>query len=295
MGRGRVPASRDRAAAARRHQGHRGRRGGVGGGRATGPRHPLAVRRAAGAARHRLSEPVEGRRSASSRPIFRSPDPAAPLVLACTVAERGKPPAALLKMVDPVGERSRCRYARKELEPWLVQRAKAAWHRAHAAGRAGAGRRRSVRTSPSSRRRLNQLGGAFEGRRSPRRRCTSSSAVSASRRRGTCATARSARTCPGAIRVAPLDRGERRRGVMVLGGIAARVRDLIRVRALPDRTPPAQVAKQAGLRFDWQARRYQQQARNFTPRRTGHDPRPDRRDRPRAEVGRAGRRRDAGV
>jgi DNA polymerase III delta subunit len=51
---------------------------------------------------------------------------------------------------------------------------------------------------------------------------------------------------------------------MVLGGIAARLRDLIRVRALPDRLPPAQVAKQAGLRFDWQARRYQQQARNFT-------------------------------
>ena len=51
---------------------------------------------------------------------------------------------------------------------------------------------------------------------------------------------------------------------MVLGGIAARVRDLIRVRALPDRLPPAQVAKRAGLRFDWQARRYQQQARNFS-------------------------------
>jgi DNA polymerase III delta subunit len=27
---------------------------------------------------------------------------------------------------------------------------------------------------------------------------------------------------------------------------------------------PAQVAKAAGLRFDWQARRYQQQARNFS-------------------------------
>jgi len=51
---------------------------------------------------------------------------------------------------------------------------------------------------------------------------------------------------------------------MVLGGIAVRVRDLIRVRALPDRTPLGQVAKQAGLRFDWQARRYQQQARNYS-------------------------------
>jgi DNA polymerase III delta subunit len=52
--------------------------------------------------------------------------------------------------------------------------------------------------------------------------------------------------------------------IMVLGGIAARVRDLLRVRSLPDRLPPGEVAKQAGLRFDWQARRYQQQARNFS-------------------------------
>ena len=46
--------------------------------------------------------------------------------------------------------------------------------------------------------------------------------------------------------------------------MSSRLRDLIRVRALPDRLPPAQVAKAAGLRFDWQARRYQQQARNFS-------------------------------
>src|SRR6478609_10589783 len=34
---------------------------------------------------------------------LRTPDPSAPLVLACTVAERGKPPATLAKMVEPVG------------------------------------------------------------------------------------------------------------------------------------------------------------------------------------------------
>jgi hypothetical protein len=48
-----------------------------------------------------------------------------------------------------------------------------------------------------------------------------------------------------------------------LGGISTRLRDLIRVRALPDRMPPSDVARVAGLRFDWQARRYAQQARNF--------------------------------
>jgi DNA polymerase-3 subunit delta len=51
----------------------------------------------------------------------------------------------------------------------------------------------------------------------------------------------------------------------LLGGIAARLRDLLRVRSLPDRTPPAEVAKAAELRFEWQARRYREQARRFTP------------------------------
>src|SRR3712207_5425248 len=32
-----------------------------------------------------------------------APDPQAPLILCCTTAERGKPPAALLKLVEPVG------------------------------------------------------------------------------------------------------------------------------------------------------------------------------------------------
>ena len=50
----------------------------------------------------------------------------------------------------------------------------------------------------------------------------------------------------------------------MLGAIASRLRDLIKVRALPDRIPPAAAAKAAGLRFDWQARRYLQQARNFS-------------------------------
>lgn len=57
---------------------------------------------------------------------------------------------------------------------------------------------------------------------------------------------------------------EREEGLAILGGIASRVRDLIRVRALPQRLPPAQAAKAAGLRFDWQVRRYREQAARFT-------------------------------
>ena len=52
--------------------------------------------------------------------------------------------------------------------------------------------------------------------------------------------------------------------LMILGGIASRLRDLLRVRALPERMPLTEVAKAAGLRFDWQARRYRDQARRFS-------------------------------
>jgi DNA polymerase-3 subunit delta len=53
--------------------------------------------------------------------------------------------------------------------------------------------------------------------------------------------------------------------LLVLGGIASRVRDLLRVQGLPDRMSSNDAAKAAGLRFDWQVRRYREQARRFTP------------------------------
>jgi DNA polymerase III subunit delta len=53
--------------------------------------------------------------------------------------------------------------------------------------------------------------------------------------------------------------------LLILGGVAARVRDLLRVQHLPERMPSADAAKAAGLRFDWQVRRYREQARRFAP------------------------------
>jgi DNA polymerase III delta subunit len=52
----------------------------------------------------------------------------------------------------------------------------------------------------------------------------------------------------------------------VLGALASRIRDLLRIKALPESTPPAEIAKAAGLRFDWQARKYRDQARAFSMR-----------------------------
>ena len=57
---------------------------------------------------------------------------------------------------------------------------------------------------------------------------------------------------------------DREAGLLILGGVAARVRDLIRVRSLPERMPPADAARAAGLRFDWQVKRYREQAGRFT-------------------------------
>ena len=36
------------------------------------------------------------------------------------------------------------------------------------------------------------------------------------------------------------------------------------MKALPERGSPAELAKAAGLRFDWQVRRYREQARRFS-------------------------------
>jgi DNA polymerase III subunit delta len=73
------------------------------------------------------------------------------------------------------------------------------------------------------------------------------------------------RNLPAAQRYLRAMLDAREEALPILGGIATRVRDLIRVRGLPDRMSPAQLAKEAGLRFDWQARRYREQARRFTP------------------------------
>jgi DNA polymerase-3 subunit delta len=58
---------------------------------------------------------------------------------------------------------------------------------------------------------------------------------------------------------------EREDPLVILGGIASRIRDLLRVADLPARLPAADAAKAAGLRFDWQVRRYREQAARFAP------------------------------
>lgn len=192
-----------------------------------------------------------------------SPDPDAPLAICARVGDRAKVPAALDKLVKPVGQVLEVKIVRKDLEPWLMQRAT----------------RDGLDVTPPAVHALveilgeepgelvaalRQLGSAFAGQRVTPHIVTQQFRGLGEQKVWDLCDRAFAKDLPGAIRSwRSLEEG-RDDALMVLGGIASRLRDLMKVRALPDRMPPAELARAAGLRFDWQARRYQQQARNFS-------------------------------
>jgi DNA polymerase-3 subunit delta len=183
-----------------------------------------------------------------------APDPDATLVLSCVVADRGKVPAALQKLVEQVGEVRKVDIARKELEPWLVSRAKE-----RGLDLAIPGARALVETLGQEPGQLiaalGQLQDAFPGQRvGPREIAGQFRGLGEQKTWDLCDRA-FGKDLPGAIRSLRAIEEGGDEAIMVLGGIAARLRDLLKVRSLPDRMPAAQVAKEAGLRFDWQARR----------------------------------------
>jgi DNA polymerase-3 subunit delta len=192
-----------------------------------------------------------------------SPDPDAPLVLCCTVAERGKPPAALLKLVEPVGTVTHIQLQRKDLEPWLVQTGKAT-----GVDLTGPAARALVDTIGLEAAQLagavTQLAGAFPGQRIGAAEIQRQFRGLGEQKTWDLCDKAFGKDLAGAIRSLRAIEEGGDEALMVLGGIAARLRDLIKVRSLPDKLPSAQLAKAAGLRFDWQARRYLQQARNYS-------------------------------
>ena len=186
------------------------------------------------------------------------------LVLLATVGERAKAPAALVKLVQGVGSVAEVKVQRKDLPGWLMQRS-----RAKELSLAPEGATALVETlgeDPATiDQALDQLASAFPGQRI-------TADIVARQFRGLgeqhiwdlCDRA-FGRDLPGAMRsLRTLIEARGGEGLMILGGLAARLRDLIRVRSLPERTPPAEVARTAGLRFEWQARRYREQAARFT-------------------------------
>ncbi|HEY3214651.1 MAG TPA: DNA polymerase III subunit delta [Actinomycetota bacterium] len=192
-----------------------------------------------------------------------APDPGAPLVLVAVVGDRAKAPAALVKLVKGVGAVTEVKMQRKELPGWLLKRATAKG--LDLAPDGAAALVDTLGEDPGAlERALEQLATAFSGERITRE-------IVARQFRGLgeqhvwdlCDRAFS-RDLPGAMRSLRtlLEAGEA--GLMLLGAITSRLRDLIRVASLPERLAPADAARQAGLRFDWQVRRYRQQAKRFS-------------------------------
>jgi DNA polymerase III subunit delta len=192
-----------------------------------------------------------------------APDPGAPLVLVAVVGDRAKAPAALVKLIKGVGTVIEVKIQRKELPGWLLKRATAKG--LDLAPDGAAALVDTLGEDPGAlERALEQLATAFSGERITRE-------IVARQFRGLgeqhvwdlCDRAFS-RDLPGAMRSLRtlLEAGEA--GLMLLGAITSRLRDLIRVASLPERLAPADAARQAGLRFDWQVRRYRQQAKRFS-------------------------------
>lgn len=192
-----------------------------------------------------------------------APDPDSTLIICCLTAERRKPAAGLLKVVESVGRVLQVQVARKELEPWLVKRA-----RAKDIDLAPPAARAMVETlgeeAGALAAALEQMSSSFPGQKlTPDLVHRQFRGLGEQKTWDLCDRA-FAKDLPAAIRSLRAIEAGGDDALMVLGGISSRLRELIRVRALPDRMPPAEAAKAAGLRFDWQARRYQQQARNFS-------------------------------
>ncbi|MFN8234341.1 MAG: hypothetical protein U0V56_13025 [Actinomycetota bacterium] len=165
--------------------------------------------------------------------------------------------------MKPVGQVRSWKISRKDLEPWVLQRAKRSG--VDLAAPAARALVEVIGEEPGALAgALEQLADAFGGRRITADQVHGQFRGLGEQKVWDLCDRAFAKDLPGAIRSLRALEAAGDDPLPVLGGIASRLRDLIRVRALPDRLPPGEVAKRAGLRFDWQARRYQQQARNFS-------------------------------
>jgi DNA polymerase-3 subunit delta len=187
------------------------------------------------------------------------------LVLAAVTAQRAKaPPRGLVKGLGEHVQQQRVAVERKELARWVLDRAR---------------RRNLPATPPGATALINTLGDdpaildqALEQLSSshpdegltPRAVSDQFRGLGDARLWELCDAAFTG-NLPTAMHAleSMLDAGQE--PLAILGGIAARIRELIRVQAVSPGAPLSQVAKDAGLRFDWQARRYRDQARRYPP------------------------------
>jgi DNA polymerase III delta subunit len=187
------------------------------------------------------------------------------LVLAAVVDARSKAaPKALASAVGDRGMVRRVAVDRKELPTWVRQRARAAGLAVTPAGVA-----RLVETVGDDPGALDQAVAQLAAAR-PEEGLTPDAVDAQFRGFGDhrvweLTDAAFTGDLRRAVRVLAALLDAREEPLVIVGGIASRVRDLLRVRALPPRMPLREVATAAGLRFDWQARRYRDQANRYRP------------------------------
>jgi DNA polymerase-3 subunit delta len=192
-----------------------------------------------------------------------SPAPDAELVLCATVPERGKAPAALVKLVRPVGQVREIKLARKDLPGWVVARGKGKG--AEIAPDGAAALVDVIGEDPAALdQAIDQLASAFPGERVTRDLVAEQFRGLGEQHIWDLCDRAFGKDLAGSMRSLRTLLEARDDPLRILGGVASRLRDLLRVRELPERVPLAEVARSAGLRFEWQARRYREQARRFT-------------------------------
>jgi DNA polymerase-3 subunit delta len=184
-------------------------------------------------------------------------------VLVATVGERAKAPASLAKLVEGVGSVTEVKVQRKDLPAWIGQRARS--RELNLAPDAAAALVDTLGEDPAAiAQALDQLGSAFPGERLAADHVARQFRGLGEQHVWDLCDRAFGRDLPGAMRSLRTLLEGGTVGLPILGGLASRLRDLMRVASLPERAPAAEVARRAGLRFEWQARRYREQARRFT-------------------------------
>ena len=192
-----------------------------------------------------------------------APSPDAHLVLTWVVGQRSKgPPKKIVEILGPESEVRRVAVERKELPAWIAQRAKAIGLRGSPAG-ANALIQTLGEDPGELDRALEQLAGSHAKEGLTPKSVAAQFRGFGDRRIWELTDSAFAGDRSAALRTlaALLDAGDE--PLAILGGLASRLRDLIRIRSLPPRTPTAQMAKAAGLRFEWQARKFAEHARRY--------------------------------
>jgi DNA polymerase III subunit delta len=193
-----------------------------------------------------------------------APDPDAPLILLAVVGQRAKVPAALAKLMKDTGTVTEVKIHRKELPAWILRRAKA--KELDLAPDGAAALVETLGEEPGAlEQALDQLASAFGEQRVTRETVSRQFRGLGEQHVWDLCDKAFARDLPGAMRSLRtlLESGEA--GLLILGSITARLRDVVRIKALPERMSQADAARAAGLRFDWQVRRYRDQAKRFSP------------------------------